>query len=229
MNDVTVLCACGRKMGLDSVRGRGAFRCGCGVRVTVTAPMRKVACLGGNASGQACQLIPASGSDAVGIPLCADHLEGHQGYLRTVDEGERWGELMKDAWEDSRRARTDGLASRQAWEGDYLAARRKLYSGQSVVYYIRVGDLIKIGVTTNMKARMPQLMPDEILATEPGGPDVERARQAQFAHLKVRGERFEAGPELTGHIAKVRETYGAPEMTGYLLKDRPDKRFGDAL
>lgn len=229
MNDVTVLCACGRKMGLDSIRGRGAFRCGCGARVTVVAKARRVACLGGNSSGLACQLATVSKSDEVGIPLCADHLEGYQDYLRTINEGERWGELMKDAWEDSRRARTDGLASRLAWEGDYLAARRKLYSGQSVVYYVRVGDLIKIGVTTNMKARMPQLMPDEILATEPGGPEIERERQAQFAHLKVRGERFKSEADLLDHIAKIREAHGEPQMTGYLLKDTRNKRFGDAL
>lgn len=229
MQDITVRCGCGRTMGLDALRGRGAFRCGCGVRATITLPEKKVGCLGGASPDQACRIAPTASSQEVGIPLCVEHLKAYQQYLEAIEEGERWGELMKDAWEDSRHARTRGLASRLPWESDYLAARRKLYEQQSVVYYVRIRDLIKIGVTTNMKARMLQVMPDEILATEPGGTDLERQRQAQFAHLKVRGERFEQGEDLIAHIAQVREEHGAPHMTGYLLADCRTRRFGDAL
>lgn len=228
MQNVTVACSCGRTMGLDAVRGRGAFRCGCGVRIIVTPQSQKPACVGGD-SQRPCGYAASKNADALGVVLCADHLARYQEYLTAIEEGERWGELMKDAWEDSRRALRDGLASRQAWEGDYLAARRKLYQTQSVVYYVRIGDTIKIGVTTNMKARMPQVMPDEILATEPGGPDLERRRHIEFSHLKVRGERFTSGADLLAHVAEVRRQHGAPQMTGYLLADSTSRRLGDAV
>ncbi|WP_157253189.1 hypothetical protein [Nonomuraea typhae] len=228
MRNVTVACSCGRTMGLDAISGAGAYRCGCGVRVTISEKARKPACLGGTAD-RACEFAASKDSDGVGIPLCADHLASFNAFRETVEDGERWGELMKDAWEDSRRALKEGLASRQAWEGDYLAARRKLYETQSVVYYVRIGDAIKIGVTTNMKARMPQVMPDEVLATEPGDINLERQRQAQFAHLKLRGERFLPGDDLIRHIAEIKRQHGEPKMTGYLLTDSHKHRLGGAL
>ncbi len=216
-------------MGIDAVRGRGAFRCGCGQRVAIIIPSAKATCIGGAPSGDACRIPPTANSQSVGVPLCLDHLKAYQRYLEVIEEGERWGELMKEAWEDSRRALESGQASRRTWEGEYLAARRRLYETQSVVYYVRIGDLIKIGVTVNMKARMPQVMPDEILATEPGGIELERQRQTQFAHLRVRGERFARGEDLLAHIAQIREAHGAPQMTGYLLADSRTRPFGDAL
>lgn len=81
-----------------------------------------------------------------------------------------------------------------------------------VVYYFRRGRLIKIGTTVALKRRMTELMPDEVLAIEPGGEDVERSRHRQFRSLvtRPRGEYFFPGPDLLGHISQVRADHGAP-------------------
>ncbi|MFD0405604.1 hypothetical protein ACFVHV_09735, partial [Kitasatospora sp. NPDC127116] len=82
-------------------------------------------------------------------------------------------------------------------------------------YYIRRGDLLKIGTTVNPVRRFNSLLPDEILAFEPGGRAKEASRHAQFAHLRVseRGEYFFLGPDLVAHAAEVRDRYGDPDPT----------------
>jgi hypothetical protein len=73
-----------------------------------------------------------------------------------------------------------------------------------------MGDVIKIGTTTNLKRRLVFLLPDEILAIEPGDRELERKRHKQFIHLRVRGERFRPGQDLLDHIAAVVEANGPP-------------------
>lgn len=78
----------------------------------------------------------------------------------------------------------------------------------SCVYYIRAGDKIKIGKAVDPRQRMRELQTGNgetliLLATEPGGLDVERARHRQFRRLRVRGEWFRAEPALLHHIATV--------------------------
>lgn len=80
------------------------------------------------------------------------------------------------------------------------------------VYYIRIGDVIKIGTTGDFRGRMASLVPDEVLAVEPGDMTVERERQRQFVHLRVKGERFRPEPDLLAHIQQVRELHGDPLM-----------------
>lgn len=76
------------------------------------------------------------------------------------------------------------------------------------IYYARIQRLIKIGYTIRpVKQRMAELMADELLATEPGGRELEALRHQQFQHLRYRGERFYPGPELIDHIAMIRTHY----------------------
>lgn len=84
-------------------------------------------------------------------------------------------------------------------------------TGDSIVYYIRRGHLIKIGVTASPASRFKSLMPEEILAVEPGTADLETARKRQFRHLKCRGEYFRADPELLEHARQVRSLHGDPD------------------
>jgi excisionase family DNA binding protein len=71
------------------------------------------------------------------------------------------------------------------------------------VYYIRFGDRIKIGTTKCLTARLSDLPHDEVLATEPGGRDVETRRHRQFAAQKIRREWFRPDPVLLEHIAAL--------------------------
>jgi hypothetical protein len=81
----------------------------------------------------------------------------------------------------------------------------------SIVYYVRRGGLIKIGTTRRPERRFLELMPDEILAVEPGTYQQERRRHRQFAHLRCAGEYFSAAPELVDHAARLRALHGAPD------------------
>lgn len=70
------------------------------------------------------------------------------------------------------------------------------------VYYLQVGDLIKIGYSGDLKARLNQYPPGRrLLATEPGDAGVEARRHHQFKHLlAARKEWFNPGPDLLAHI-----------------------------
>lgn len=91
------------------------------------------------------------------------------------------------------------------------APRREVAAG-SVVYYIRRGTVIKIGTTINLRRRMASLMPDEILAVEPGDTVTERERHQQFKALQAMpgAEYFYPGAALQQHISDLRQRHGAP-------------------
>jgi len=82
----------------------------------------------------------------------------------------------------------------------------------AVVYYIRRGGYVKIGTTTNLKQRMRDLMPDEVLAVEPGSYDLESTLHARFAEIRFSPsmEYFKLTEELQEHIAAVIERHGPP-------------------
>jgi len=83
-----------------------------------------------------------------------------------------------------------------------LARRlRKAHPTTSVVYYVRFGDRVKIGYSTNLDGRLKAIPHDEVLATEPGTIQDERARHAAFADLRVTGEWFRYEEPLVSHIA----------------------------
>lgn len=98
----------------------------------------------------------------------------------------------------------------------------------SIVYYVRRGLLIKIGTTRAPEQRFIALLPDEILAVEPGDRLLERRRHVQFKHLRMgTSEHFKPAPELIEHVAAVREQHGAPDPswpTAHNL-DRPRVDF----
>lgn len=81
-----------------------------------------------------------------------------------------------------------------------------------VVYYIRRGSFVKIGTTSRLRTRMRDLMPDEVLAVEPGSYGLERTLHARFAEARVAPdcEYFRATHELAAHITQVIEQHGPP-------------------
>jgi hypothetical protein len=72
-----------------------------------------------------------------------------------------------------------------------------------LVYFIRLGNRIKIGFTTNLALRMEQLPHEEILGVMPGFMRDEKRCHKAFAHLRRAGEWFEDAPELRAFIADV--------------------------
>lgn len=97
-----------------------------------------------------------------------------------------------------------------SWQKRHNAPER-----QSIVYYIRRANLIKIGTTVSPFRRFSSLRPDEILAFEPGGLECESLRHHQFASCRVakRGEYFRQAPGLLVHIEAMRKEHGDPDPT----------------
>lgn len=94
----------------------------------------------------------------------------------------------------------------------YGLSRRTRRDQGSIVYYIRRAELIKIGRTTRPVKRFEALLPDEILAFEPGGAEIEVKRHHQFLHArKGASEYFHQTPDLMEHIAAIRSCHGEPD------------------
>lgn len=94
------------------------------------------------------------------------------------------------------------------------AERDRVNRRVSVIYYVRFGDMVKIGVTTNLAGRMKVIPHDTILALEPGDTTQERARHREFESLLVDGQRewFHAAPDLMRHVEMLRVRHGVPKQ-----------------
>jgi hypothetical protein len=108
--------------------------------------------------------------------------------------GRRWKEK-----EDERRAACERVASLQPHEGAEL------------VYYMRIGNRVKIGTTGNLKSRLSTINPEELMATEPGGRERERARHDQFKELRTHGEWFRLEEPLVSYMEKLKKLSENPE------------------
>lgn len=80
------------------------------------------------------------------------------------------------------------------------------------IYYIRRGVMVKIGTTIDLYKRMAALLPEEVLAVEPGSHVKEAELHRRFRTLRVPGQRewFYAGRELQAHIEEVLDRSGPP-------------------
>jgi len=206
MYDIIVTCGCTRQMYPDSLRGAGAFRCGCGATAQIKISGH-AQCTGLPEDGLGdCPLEPVAQAAQLGLSLCQEHYQALGDVIGLVREGRnaqaRISEITEMNLIEIRRRRT--MTAQEAADQDAIR------EAMAVVYYIRMRDTIKIGTTMNMGTRMPSLVPDEILATEPGSEPLERLRHKQFAHLRIRGERFRPEQDLLDHIEMIRKHYGVP-------------------
>lgn len=72
-----------------------------------------------------------------------------------------------------------------------------------VVYFMRSGELIKIGTSSNLRTRLNTLQPEEYLGCVAGSYPEEKQAHHAWKHLRVRGEWFRATPELLDWIRSV--------------------------
>lgn len=81
-----------------------------------------------------------------------------------------------------------------------------------VIYYARRSRYVKIGTTVQLRDRMRSLMPDELMATEPGSYTLERQLHKRFADFRVDPtlEYFHLRGALVDHIEGVRNRCGTP-------------------
>lgn len=71
---------------------------------------------------------------------------------------------------------------------------------RNVVYYMRLGNRAKIGISRNLKRRLAEINPEDCMAFELGHRELEVKRHKQFAHLRVSGEWFELADDLIRHV-----------------------------
>jgi hypothetical protein len=116
-----------------------------------------------------------------------------------VDAGHRRADRENDdsgLLDQRHRERREDIAALRARE----LARRDV---RARVYYARVGNRVKIGYSLDVKRRMVNINPEELLAVEPGGPIKEAERHQQFASLWVHGEWFRFDGPLIEHVSAL--------------------------
>ncbi len=91
---------------------------------------------------------------------------------------------------------------RQAKEA--VASDTSIDDPDSVVYYLRFADRVKIGYSRNLGRRMADLPHDELMAIEFGARQVEARRHKQFAAYRIVGEWFSLSPEILAHVEDLR-------------------------
>jgi len=91
---------------------------------------------------------------------------------------------------------------------DRVMAARPNQNHDPVVYYMLLGNRVKIGTTTNMAKRKQSIGAEAVLAFEPGDAALERERHDQFADLRTHAEWFRYESPLVEWIEQVRERHG---------------------
>jgi hypothetical protein len=83
---------------------------------------------------------------------------------------------------------------------DNMRALVKQKAKPAVVYYMRLGNRVKIGWSSNLAVRVATIQPEEVMVTEDGGQKLEAKRHKEFADLRVSGEWFRLEEPLIAHI-----------------------------
>ena len=126
------------------------------------------------------------------FPICMSHAAEVLRFLNTATE---------QAADAAIRAARE-IEVEEAWEPPTIPRPGR---GHNVVYYVRIGQYIKIGHSTNLALRLRFYPPDaKLLAIEPGDRILEGQRLAQFKHLlRARDEWFAPSVDLLQHIKRL--------------------------
>jgi hypothetical protein len=127
------------------------------------------------------------------VPLCQLH---HLAAWRTFEKMALW------PLQEVRRAILDRPPS-----APRPAPDRPNRETVGLVYFLRLGNRVKIGFTRNIGSRLAVLPHDEVLGVAVGGFADEKRCHDAFAHLRTTGEWFKAEPDLLAFIADVTEPY----------------------
>jgi hypothetical protein len=85
------------------------------------------------------------------------------------------------------------------------------------IYYVRVGDRVKIGYSVDVKNRMRAYPPESrLLAVHPGTRQLETEMHRRFAGSRAAGrEWFRETPDLVEHITEAVAQFGEPTKHRY--------------
>jgi hypothetical protein len=137
--------------------------------------------------------------------LCLDHAWSH---YDAMNQYLVWDGTTDSSLVQALRARQVPLDERT----DEERAELKALLEEGFVYYLRVGDQIKIGFSSNVRQRLRSYPPgSELLALEPGTKKTERRRHNEFYEWLAAGrEWFEPSAELLKHIQDIVDLHGDP-------------------
>jgi hypothetical protein len=146
-------------------------------------------------------------------PLCYYHADliTDAVFERRGATAERWREMMKPGSYTNEVQKRDKAARhiRQLEKADEFRGDMPGF-----VYYLRVGERIKVGYSVDVKRRMRQYPPGcTLLAVEPGDRDLERKRHQQFRGSLLDGrEWFRPTPDLMELVDEVVSVHGEPKQ-----------------
>lgn len=216
MPSVSVTCRCLHPLRQEPGAPNGYLVCrNCGTRIRINMDRSRV-CSASNPNGSPC-IAELFMFDPV--PLCKTHRD-----QLLLDPAFTGGELYTKTHVE--KVRADAMTTRfphtvsdedRAAMVDAETAERRARDLRSQVYYVALRGHIKIGFTSNITVRMTQLLPDALLATEPGDRKLETKRHRQFSHLRgtFGMEYFKVDPELVAHVETVLAEHGPPSLTYY--------------
>ena len=138
-----------------------------------------------------CEMPPSTTLDE---PLCDQHL------MRIYRSVIALSESI-----DPKAITVPGVPRRFVRVSDKRSLNRK-HSIAGKVYFIRFGDRIKIGFTTDLQQRTKHVPTDELLASMPGSYRTEHSLHSKFAHLRINGEWFSMGTDLMEYIESLKQT-----------------------
>lgn len=136
-----------------------------------------------------------------GTPLCRDHA-AHVWSIFESREPALHHAHAREQFKSRQVERKD--AQIEATTARRLSSQRPGY-----VYYVEVGDRIKIGFTENVANRMRAYPPTStLLAVHPGTPIMEKEMHSKFrVHLAEGREWFKPSDELTAHVEAVAKQF----------------------
>lgn len=97
------------------------------------------------------------------------------------------------------------------WRVGDVPDRGLMADAVHVVYYLRLGERVKIGTSGNPRQRLAAIPHDELLAFERGDRMLERRRHAQFDHDRLgTSEWFAASADILAHVDELRQGVDDP-------------------
>lgn len=147
-------------------------------------------------------------------PLCTIHWQRMYGQFQKFFIAEAQTSREYERLKDLERGEAEyeaSLAKIAAEEVLFTPRRPAGDCGTNMVYFLQATATgrIKIGTTTDLRLRMQALRCQvgqlEILATQAGGNELEKALHRRFADDRRHGEWFEPTEALLSHIATVRQ------------------------
>lgn len=152
--------------------------------------------------------------DDAPIPMCMGHLAAAWEYC-----GDRVVQRRRETFQDDVNEKTatvvrlfdEAAAEREAAKQELALTSEGVDDANSVVYYVRFSDRIKIGFSRNLGQRLTSIPHDELLTVEPGARAVEARRHRQFAEHRIIGEWFASAPALLEHVESLKARHAERE------------------